>query len=98
MAKNDKELENFIPKESKKRISFNPKKFDRAIASDGDVDRFINEERFGVLKGGRKSGRLRWLEREQAKTNAPFLYRDKLRNPLKLNISDSTMEKIKKGR
>ncbi len=58
------DLNKFIPKEVKNRISFNGRKFDRAIASNGDVDRFINKEQFGVLRGKRKSGRLNYLERE----------------------------------
>lgn len=90
------DLNKFIPKEVKNGVSFNGRKFDRAIASNGDVDRFINKEQFGVLRGKRKSGRLNYLEREQAKTGKPFLYKERLVNPIKLNLSDSTMKKIKK--
>lgn len=90
------DLNKFIPKEVKNGVSFNGRKFDRAIASNGDVDRFINKEQFGVLRGKRKSGRLNYLEREQVKTGKPFLHKDRLINPIKLNLSDSTMKKIKK--
>lgn len=95
-------MNNFEPKDTngqarKANPNYKPTKDNRAPVSDGDIDRFIENEMLNHPKNRKKDRRI--IRNEELflnKLNIPFMSKDRLVNPIKLNISKNTLSKIKK--